>query len=1015
LTAPALAIEQRKIVTVVFSDVTGSMALGERLDPESLRRVLARYFDLTRDIVERHGGVVEKFIGDAVMAVFGVPHVHEDDALRAVRATAELRGALEELNVELERDHGTTLALRIGVNTGEVVTGTEERLATGDTVNVAARLEQAAQPGEILIGSETIRLVRDAVAVEAVPPLEAKGKTEPLTAYRLLSLDSQAPAFGRRADVPMVGRERQLNLLQDAFENVVSERSCHLFTVLGPAGIGKSRLASEFLRTLDGAAVVRGRCLSYGDGITYWPVVEIIKQISSAETLIDEVAWNALEALQRKEDAAATPDEIAWAFRKLLEAKAADETLVCLFDDIQWGEETFLELVDHVADLSRGAPIFLLCMARPELLDRRPTWSGGKLNSTTLLLEALSESETHELMSRLLEGSTLDEDLKARIQRAAGGNPLFVEEMVAFVGQSSNGGDISIPPTIQALLAARLDQLDPSERHVLERGSVEGEVFHRGAVVALVQDDAPVDIRLTALVRKDLVRPEQALFAGEDGYRFRHLLIRDAAYEALSKATRAELHERFASWLEKRGAALVELDEIVGYHLEQAFRYRSELGPVTDSDRRNAGRAGGLLARAGRRAFDRGDRRAAANLLERAARLLPEPVPEHVRALVDLGRSLVESGDDFQGGRLALERARSEAEALEREDLRVRAQIELFLLDVQTEPDADPDMHEAFARQAIPVLEREGDDEGLARAWFALAHAEWARGLWDAMREPLGRAIEHARRAGNRSIEFEAQSFVLAAAAFGSTPVKDGIRITLELLDQRADSRELQGWATRFLGNFLALEGRVVEGRALLEQAREIFTELGHKEALAVLAFSTGPLELSEGNIVAAEGQFRAGLESFQEMGERHRRASNLAAMLADALLEQDRIEDAEHYANVAREAAQENDPSGQAHWRLVAARVLVRRGATEEAVRLANEGIAIISRTEELVTLPDLLLSQADVLELAGRDDEAEAAVREALDSAARKGAVVDERRARERLAALTGGAGRAAPRIGG
>ena len=377
LSAETRSTEQRKTVTVVFSDVTGSTALGERLDPESLRRVLARYFELASHVVERHGGAVEKFIGDAVMAVFGIPHVHEDDALRAVRAAAELADALADLNAELERDFGTTLAVRIGVNTGEVVTGTEERLATGDAVNVAARLEQAAEPGEILIGANTLRLVRDAVSVEAVPALEAKGKSEPLPAYRLLSVDSEAPAFARRGDTPMIGRERQLKLLQNAFETAATEHSCHLVTVLGPAGVGKSRLVAEFVTSLDEAMVVRGRCLSYGEGITYWPVVEVIKQIPDAETLVDGAAANALEAVLGEGDAAATPDEMAWAFRKLLEARAAEEPLVCIFDDIQWGEETFLELVEHIADLSRGAPILLLCMARPELLDRRPAWAGG--------------------------------------------------------------------------------------------------------------------------------------------------------------------------------------------------------------------------------------------------------------------------------------------------------------------------------------------------------------------------------------------------------------------------------------------------------------------------------------------------------------------------------------------------------------------------------------------------------------------------------------------------------------
>jgi class 3 adenylate cyclase/tetratricopeptide (TPR) repeat protein len=1001
LTAPAPATEQRKIVTVVFSDVTGSTALGERLDPESLRRVLARYFDLAQQVVERHGGAVEKFIGDAVMAVFGVPHVHEDDALRAVRAAAELREALEPLNDDLERDYGTRLSVRIGVNTGEVVTGTEERLATGDAVNVAARLEQAAAPGEILIGSDTLRLVRDAVSVEALPPLEAKGKSEPLAAHRLLSLDTEAPAFARRADVPMVGRARQLKLLRDTFDNVASERACHLFTVLGPAGVGKSRLVSEFLSTIDEATVVRGRCLSYGEGITYWPVVEVVKQIPEAETLVGGATWKALEALLGEGDAVATPDEIAWAFRKLLEAKAAEGPLLCLFDDIQWGEETFLELVEHVADLSRDAPILLLCMARPDLLDRRPTWAGGKLNATTVSLEPLSEAETDELIAGLLEGSPLEEGLQTRIRRAAGGNPLYLEEMLAFVGRSSNGDEIEIPPTIQALLAARLDQLEPSERHVLERGSVEGEVFHRGGVAALVQDGSSIDGRLVALVRKDLLRPERAQLAGEDGYRFRHLLIRDAAYEALPKATRAELHERFAAWLDTRGAELVELDEIVGYHLEQAFRYRGELGPLTDSDRRVRDRAGELLARAGRRAFERGDPPAAANLFERATQLRPENSPEQISALIDLGRTLVDAGEDYAGGRVALERAAARAEALQREDLLARAQIELSVLDQFTEQDFEPGEDEVVVRRAIRVLERAGDEEGLARAWTALALVHWARGRWDAMREPLARAIEHAQRAGNTSMELQAQDSSVVAVVFGSTPVSEGIAAAREILERYPDSRAIKGRALRVLGTLLALQGDEETGRELLEQARTIFNELGHRQALAGLPFSTGPLELRSGNPAAAEVELRAGLELMQKMGERAR-MSSMAAILVGALLDQGRLDEAEQYIEVAREALSRHDVTGEAAVKMSTARLLARRGELREAVRLAAEAAALMDETEEFLNMPDLLLWQAEVLELAGQVEGAKVALNKAAEIAERKGAVVDERRAEQRLAAL-------------
>ncbi len=457
LTEVSPAREQRKTVTVLFCDVTGSTELGERLDPEALRAVLARYFERMSAIVERHGGTVEKFIGDAVMAVFGVPLVHEDDALRALRAAVEMRDAFPELGLQG----------RIGVTTGEVVTGTEERLATGDAVNLAARLEQAAQPGEILIGEATLRLARDAVEVEPVEPLALKGKAEPVRAYRLLSVSGDLGS-ARHLARPMVGRETELRRLADAFGQASSGRSCQLFTILGTAGVGKSRLVAEFLGSLDGALVVRGRCLPYGEGITYWPVVEVLKQLPPAET--DQVAAETVRALAANEQLVSSSDEIAWAFRKLLEAVAAETPVVCVFDDVHWGEETFLDLIEHVADLSRDAPILLLCMARPELLDRRTGWAGGKVNATSVLLEPLAPEETEQLIESLAH---LDDDLRRRILDAAEGNPLYVEEMVAFV-EESGGGEITVPPTIQALLAARLDQLDASERDVLERGCDRG-------------------------------------------------------------------------------------------------------------------------------------------------------------------------------------------------------------------------------------------------------------------------------------------------------------------------------------------------------------------------------------------------------------------------------------------------------------------------------------------------------------------------------------------------------------
>jgi class 3 adenylate cyclase len=554
--------ELRKVVTVLFCDVVGSTAIGESVDPEALRALLARYFERMKAIVKRHGGVVEKFIGDAVMAVFGLPVVHEDDALRGLRAAADMQLALAQLGIEG----------RIGVTSGEVVTGTEERLVTGDVVNVAARLEQAAEPGQILVGEETLRLARDAVEVEPVEPMVLKGKRERVPAWRLVSV---APAMAeRRFDSLLVGRELELRVLADALERVRAGPRCELVTVIGSAGVGKSRLVAEFLEGLD-AIVVRGRCLSYGDGITYWPVVEALKQLESrlSGLELDPPTREALGVLLGDEGMSSI-DEIAWAFRKLLEAVASRQPLVTVFDDIQWGEEPLLDLVEHIAFVSTGAPILLLCMARPELLDRRGGWGG------VMRLEPLDGEDAERLLGARIGGRQLARADRERILGAAGGNPLFVEEMAAMLHESHDG-DVVVPPTLQGLLAARLDQLEAAERTVLEHGAIEGEVFHRSAVQALTPQEPRLTTRLTALVRRELIRPDHGQIARDDAFRFRHLLIRDAAYEATPKATRADLHERLAAWLEEQATELVELDDLLGHHLEQAYGYRVELGPLT--------------------------------------------------------------------------------------------------------------------------------------------------------------------------------------------------------------------------------------------------------------------------------------------------------------------------------------------------------------------------------------------------------------------------------------------------
>src|SRR3954462_13845921 len=423
--------EVRKTVTVLFCDVAGSTAMGERLDPETTRRLMARYFESAREILERHGATVEKFIGDAVMAVFGIPQVHEDDALRAARAALELRNAVGELT------------LRIGVNTGEVVAGTGETLVTGDAVNVAARLEQAAEPGPILLGAQTFRLVQSAVDVEPVAPVAAKGKTEPVVAHRLVRVHEGAALFPRRLDAPLVGRNEELAALERAYAQAQADRSCRLVTLLGVPGIGKTRLTREFAAHVGSdARVVTGRCLSYGEGITYWPLAEIVRGLGDVAA-VEELIAAEPQAHQIVHDVFAgvglgegvvRPEETPRATRRLFEALASDRPLVVVLDDVHWAEPTLLDLIDHVVNLSRGAPILLLCVARPELLDSRPGFGSGTPDATTVLLDPLSLDEAASLME-LLAATALDASVRERITAAAEGNPLFVEQMLAMLSE----------------------------------------------------------------------------------------------------------------------------------------------------------------------------------------------------------------------------------------------------------------------------------------------------------------------------------------------------------------------------------------------------------------------------------------------------------------------------------------------------------------------------------------------------------------------------------------------------
>ena len=954
-------------MTALFCDVSGSTALGEELDPEVLQGVLGRYFEVMRGVIERHGGTVEKFIGDAVMAVFGIPLVHEDDALRAVRAAAEIRERLPAVAEEV----GVALRFRTGVNTGAVLMGEGENLAIGDAINVAARLEQAAEPGEIVLGEETLRLVHDAVVVEELGPLELKGKAERVPAYRLVSVSAE---LVRRFATPMVGRANELARMRAAFSQAVHDGSCQLFTVLGSAGVGKSRLAAELLAGLD-ARVVRGRCLSYGDGITYWPVVEILKQF---DVLPVGDAARPLRSLLGEGGGPVSAEAIAWGFRKLLDQEARERPLVCVFDDLHWGVETLLDLVEHVADLSRDAPILLLCMARPELLERRPAWGGGKWNATTVLLEPLDAAEAERLLSEL---GGVAEELQGRIVRVAEGNPLFLEEMLALV-REAGGAAVEVPPTIQALLAARLDQLDPAERAVLERGSVEGRTFHRGAVAALADSDGAVDQRLVSLVRKELVRPDRPQLPEEDAYRFRHLLIRDAAYDALPKAVRADLHGRFAAWLEQHGSELVELDEILGYHLEQAARYLHELGRDNSE---TAIAAGERLGQAGRRASWRGDFKAAESLIARALGLT-RPHKLDVRLELDLARALhwTSTTSAAEIAEAALGSAEAVGDELGAALARtVAAEMRLH------GGGSSPAELELLARAALAPLQSAGDDDGLFYVWSALGLVANVRCRCEEWAQAMEQALLHARRADHPVV---GSLGLVKALTWGPRPAGEALE-ALDALVPEPHPIDLMGRAW-----LLTMLGQIDEAWGVALPAEERAREL--------LGIDTGGIWLAEvavlaGDLAAAAAYLRSGCDALEGSGNTSL-LSSYAPRLARVLCALGRNEEAEPLARRGRELGDPEDVLTQASWRQAQALVESARGQHTEAEQHAREAVEFASRSDPLPVQGDALFDLAEVLEAAGEREQAVAAWREALDRYERKQIIPLARRVRERLAAL-------------
>jgi class 3 adenylate cyclase/tetratricopeptide (TPR) repeat protein len=956
--------EVRKTVTILFADIVESTVLGELLDPEAVRDVMSRYFAEMGQIVERHGGTVEKFIGDEVMAIFGVPNLHEDDALRAVRAAAAMRERLAALNAELEATWGARLEVRMGINTGDVVAGdssTGHGFVTGDAVNVAKRIEQAARPEEILLGEATAKIVHHAVTTTPAAPLSAKGKRHKIAVRQLVDVDLTSEALPRRTDARLVGRTAELTALRAAYARATETGQPQLMTVLGLPGIGKSRLARELLdMVVDEARVLVGRCLPYGEGITFWPVREILPE----------------------EPLGGTSEEIFSQVRKRLEALARERPLIVCFEDVHWAEPTFLDLVQYLAGWIR-APVLLLCLARPELLEKRPDWPRNDPTAQALTLGPLNERHADELLELLNAPGSARE----RIASAAEGNPLFVEQMAAMA--AAGGGDIGVPPSIRALLAVRLGQLDPLETAAIERAAVIGREFPLRAVVDLMPADERTSVaaHLFSLVRKEFIRPHAV--AEDDRFRFRHALIRDAAYDAMPKALRADLHERHAAWLEAAG----HRDFIVGYHLEQTVNLRRELGLHDEPTARLAARAGGLLGDAGNRAFRRSDMPAARNLLGRARALLPGAD----RRQLELGRDLASAqwslGEVDQADALLRDVVDAAAAAGER-GLEWYARLDRAQRDNRG-GGITGDEFLQVANSAIAVFEELGERPGIARARRAVAIAALRQGSY-------GRAVEEIERAidsepGDKNAHARNADVLATALLFGPTPAPAASRRCRRLLEHARENVELEANVSSSLAGLEAMQGRFDEARALYVRSREIFRDLGLRMPLVGLTQVSGLVELLAGDPEAAEREFRDGYEELLTIGGSAYLAPQ-AALLALSLLAQERGEEAERLL-VAEDSLTGDVPAQILTW-TCRSRIDLQRGDPARALETAEVAVQLAERTDALNITAEALTALALACAHLDMSDRARAAVDRSLVLYRQKGNIVAASQAEALLA---------------
>jgi class 3 adenylate cyclase/tetratricopeptide (TPR) repeat protein len=1034
-TAPAAPVveaglparEIRKTVTLLFTDLKDSTALTGSIDAEAMNEIKARYFSAMATQIRRHGGEVEKNVGDAIMAVFGRIRAREDDALRAVRAAHGMQAVLDELNDEFQRFYGVQITNRTGVNTGEIVANTDptadQNLATGDAVNVAARLEQNAPPGEVLLGEVTHELVRHHVEVERLE-LALKGKPEPVPAYRLIDVLEIAAQV--HADAPLLGRDTELRQLSDAYELMAAERTPRLLTVSGEAGVGKTRLIADFVTGVaERAEVLRGRCLAYGEGITFWPLVEIVRNAAeiveddSGQDARDKIA-NLLPANDPDREAIvervvsaiglSTRDfpvtEIFWGARRLLEARSADRPVVVVVDDIHWAETTFLDLLTHLVESPIARPMLVLCSARPEVSMVHTDWWEAT-GRARVELSPLGAEAVESIIDELLGHASLSPGMRQRVITASEGNPLYLEQLVSMLRDRPAGDvdDVVVPPTIAALLSARLDALSGPERAVIEPASVIGVQFPGAAVHHLVPDlvRPGVASHLDALRSKQFIQPTTQ--AGEDdAYRFHHVLVRDAAYHSLLKRARATLHEEFVAWADRVNAERgreSEFEEILGYHLEQAVRYRRELGPLDDQGRDLAKRAAARLSNAGMRALDRSDAPAASSLLGRAVELLDRRDPVRLELVPELGEALMVLSR-FDDATTLLSSALEAAREVGDRRLEGRIRLRQLILDlVGGDTDEAPAVAEAQAQALLATMVELGDHGGAARAWLVLSLIHGNTGHYDYMADAAQHLIEEGTRSGDERLVRQGATGYAVAAVLGTTLVTEALGVCERILRDVQGDRRAEAIVCGVLAQLRAMQGDFDEARTMYRREVSLLADLGVSRESASTSIESALVEILAGDLGAAESHLRRDDALLAELGERYFR-STVAGMLGRVLLLRGNTAEAEGYVVLAEALSEADDAHSQVLWRSARARLLADE-APGRALELAQGAVDFAESTSDLELRGDAWSDLGEVQASVGNADDAVKALEQALALYQRKGDATSAARAGRRLDELS------------